>query len=73
MITKQQAKIGNRIKWQSLDPSIPPAFGKITAIGPAPGLDRGEVAIVYDDGEVGTTYIESGASCVHFVAEGKAS
>lgn len=64
MITKTQARVGTRVKWQSLDASISPSFGRITAIGPAPGLDDGEVAIEYDDGEIGTTYVDSGASCV---------
>lgn len=69
MITRTQANIGARVKWQSLDESIPPAFGNITALGPAPGLDKGEVAIVYDDGEVGTTYVDSGVSCVWVVTK----
>jgi hypothetical protein len=64
MITKAQAKVGKRVKWQSLDASIPPAFGRVTAIGPSPGLDSGEIAIEYDDGEMGTTYVDSGASVV---------
>ena len=64
MLTKAQAKIGNRVKWQSLDASIPPSFGTITA-----NLGDGEIAILYDDGEDGTTFVDSGASCVHFVSE----
>ena len=65
MITKSQAKIGARIKWQSLDLTIPPSYGKITAIGPSPGLDKNEIAIEYDDGEMGTEYLDNGASVVH--------
>lgn len=60
MITKSQAKVGARVKWQSLDLSIPPAFGTIEAVS-----ERGEIAILYDDGEEGTTYTDSGCSTVY--------
>lgn len=65
MISKSQAKVGVRVKWQSLDLSIPPFYGKIVAIGPTSSLNENEVAIKYDDGEGGTTFLDSGASCVY--------
>lgn len=64
MITKTQAKIGLRVKWQSLDISIPPAYGKIEEIGPSEFLDPNEILIRYDDEQDGTTYLDSGASRV---------
>ncbi len=60
MITRDQAKVGARVRWQSLDLSIPPAFGTIEAVS-----DAGEIAIAYDDGEEGTTYVDSGVSTVY--------
>lgn len=64
MITKAQAKIGLRVKWQSLDVSIPPFYGKIEEIGPSEFLDPNEILIKFDDGETGSTYLDSGASRV---------
>jgi hypothetical protein len=64
MITKAQAKIGVRVKWQSLDASVPPTFGKITASGPAPGLTEREFAVTWNDGEVITYQADNRASRV---------
>lgn len=59
MLRKQDAVIGKRVKWQSLDKTILPSFGTITDIR------EGEVIIEYDDGEEGSTYIDSGVSTVY--------
>lgn len=60
MLRKQDAVIGKRVKWQSLDQTIPATFGTVIAINE----DR-EVIIEYDDGEEGSTYIDSGVSTVY--------
>lgn len=63
MITKAQAKVGQRVEWRSLDESIPAAPGIITAVKP-----NGEIKITYDDGEDGSTYIESRAQPARYGA-----
>jgi hypothetical protein len=64
MISKSDAKVGVRVKWQSLDSTIAPSYGKIIAVGPTSSLSDGEIAVKYDDGEDGTTFLDSGASRV---------
>jgi hypothetical protein len=58
MITKAQAKIGARVKWQSLDIAIPCTYGKITEV------TGREFAVTWDDGEVITYQADNLASRV---------
>lgn len=67
-MAKRKAKIGDRVVWTSLDPSIPPDYGTITEISPSG--DRAQIR--WDDpgefGEEETTSNLSGASCVRLVS-----
>lgn len=64
MIASKDAKVGVRVKWQSLDPSISPAFGSIVHI-----TGKGEAIILCDDPDEdsgtcdSSTWLDSGASC----------
>ena len=63
MIRKQDAVIGTRVKWQSLDASMPPVYGSIVKV-------TGQQAFIYcdipdtdtDDRE-SDTWLDNGASC----------
>jgi hypothetical protein len=57
MIRKSEAKAGVRVRWQSLDPTVPPAMGTINRV------DDERAFIDCDDGEDSDTYLDSGASC----------
>lgn len=63
MISSKDAKIGARVKWTSLDISIPSTKGTITTI------HNGEAMILCDDPDPDTgdcessTWLDSGASC----------
>lgn len=55
-----KAKIGDRVKWQSLDNSIPQFFGKIVEL--SPNGERAEIE--WDDGEMYHYDLTDAASCV---------
>ena len=57
MIRKSDANVGVRVKWQSLNSSIPPEMGTIVRV------DAEQAFIECDDGEDADTYLDSGASC----------
>ena len=57
MIRKNEARIGARVKWQSLDPAIEPARGIIV------NVTADQAFILCDDGEDSDTYLDNGASC----------
>lgn len=59
----RKPKVGDRVKFQSLDDSIPPAFGKVTVL--SPNGWRGEVE--WDDGETNTYNFDDPASCVRLI------
>jgi hypothetical protein len=62
---KQFAKVGDRVKYQSLDDSVPPSFGRVVEV--SPDGKRGEVE--WDDGETYTYDFSDPASCVYVVRE----
>jgi hypothetical protein len=58
-----RAKIGDHVKWQSLDDTIPPAFGQVVEVSPS----GQRVEVEWDDGECHGSYELGGASCVNLV------
>lgn len=60
MLRKEDAVIGNRVKWQSTNTRLSPCFGTIIRI-----TDRGEVLIQWDDGEDGSTFVYNEASTIY--------
>ena len=60
MLRKEDAIVGRRVKWQSLNTRLTPTFGTIKDV-----TDRGEVIIEYDDGEEGSTFIDNAVSTVY--------
>jgi hypothetical protein len=59
MLRKEDAVVGNRIKWQPTDTTSPPAYGTIIGIA-----DSGEVLIEWDDGEDCSTFVYNDASTI---------
>ena len=62
-MAKQLAKIGDRVKWQSLDETIAPTFGKIVELSPSG--NRAEIE--WDDGDVCQCNMDDAASCVRLM------
>jgi hypothetical protein len=60
---KRKPKIGDRVRFQSLDETIAPTFGKIVELSPSGA--RAEVE--WDDGETYTYDLTDNASCVRLV------
>jgi hypothetical protein len=60
MLSKQDAVVGRRVVWRSLDTRLSPTPGTITDV-----TDRGEVIILFDDGEDGSTFIDNTASTIY--------
>jgi hypothetical protein len=58
MIRKQDAVIGARVKWQSLDGSVPPAYGSIVKVTDRQAFIRCDFPDPDTD-----TFLDSGASC----------
>lgn len=46
-MAERKPKVGDRVKWQSLDETVPPAFGKIVQLSPSG--TRAEIQ--WEDGE----------------------
>lgn len=63
----RRAKIGDRVKWQSLDDTIPPEFGKIVELSPSG--TRAEIE--WDDGDTRSHDLAPWhpASCTRLVAK----
>ncbi len=59
----RKPKIGDRVKFQSLDESIPPSFGKIIELSPS--KTRAEVE--WDDGDTNQYDLSDAASCVRLL------
>ena len=59
MIRTQDAHVGTRVVWRSLDPAIPEARGTITKV------TARQAFIACDDFENLDTWLDSGASCWH--------
>jgi len=60
MQRREDAIIGKRVKWISSDTRLSPTPGTITDV-----TDRGEVIILFDDGEDGSTFIDNSASTIY--------
>jgi hypothetical protein len=60
MLTKKDAVTGKRVKWRPSDATEHPCFGTIRDVKP-----DGEVIIEYDDGGMGSTYINNVVSTVY--------
>jgi hypothetical protein len=58
MLTKSDAIMGKRVQWRPSDEH--PCFGTIRAVKP-----DGEVIVEYDDGGMGSTYINNVVSTVY--------
>jgi hypothetical protein len=60
MLAKKDAVIGKRVKWRPSGATEHPCFGTIVAV-----KDDGEVVVEYDDGGIGSTYIDNVVSTVY--------
>jgi hypothetical protein len=60
MLTKKDAVIGKRVTWRPSDATEHPCFGTIRDVKP-----DGEVIIEYDDGGMGSIYINNVVSTVY--------